>query len=681
MLDRLPRSSAAIFLAHLPIVALGYWAAFALRFDLAVPPEEAARYWITLPILLVLRMGTLWYFGLFRGMWRHAGLPDLVRVAKAVTLGSFLFAMILLLVTQLPGFPRSVLAMEWMIAVLATGGSRFFVRYVREGQAAWTRKQPTRALLIGAGIGAERLLRLLQHEERGDILVVGLVDDDPRKRGWLLHGVPVIGTTEDLPRLAAEHHVGLLVIAIPSATGEQMRRIVERCAASKVEFRVFPSLNELLAGRLQTGELRPVQIDDLLGRAPVHLDMSAVERDLSGQVVLVTGGAGSIGSELARQVARFGPRRLVIVEQAESPLYFIHLELARLYPELDIVPVVGSVADEDRLDSIFATHRPAYVFHAAAYKHVPLMEANITEAVRNNVHGTLCVAECAARYGARRVVLISTDKAVNPSSIMGATKRVAERLTLELSSLQRQGTDFRAVRFGNVLGSDGSVIPLFERQLRAGGPLTVTHPDATRYFMTIPEAVQLVLQAASLPEAAGRVCMLDMGEPVRVLDLAENMVRLSGLAPYRDVPITFTGLRPGEKLREELTSALEATVPSSVPKIRIVQTSEADETAVERGLRRLAAALLLRSQPELVVELCALVPECVPPLRDLADRAAALREVPLHVVPIMNGDRPSRDRGGEHDLPGSPSVTVRWTQQAPSYGASPPLEGPLPPAG
>jgi FlaA1/EpsC-like NDP-sugar epimerase len=677
MLDRLPRSNLAIVVAHLPIIALGYWLAFALRFDMAVPREEVTRYWLTLPILLALRMGALWYYGLFRGMWRHAGLPDLVRVTKAITLSSAAYAVTLLLVTQLPGFPRSVLAMEWMIGLLVTGGSRFFVRYVREGQTGWTRKQPTRALLIGAGTGAERLLRLLQHEERGDILVVGLVDDDPRKRGWLLHGVSVLGTTDDLPRLAAEHRVGLLVIAIPSATGEQMRRVVERCAATKVEFRVFPSLSELLAGRARTGELRHVQIDDLLGRAPVQMDMSAVERDLSGQVVLVTGGAGSIGSELARQIAHFGPRRLVIVEQAESPLYFIHLELARLFPDVDIVPVVGSVADEDRMDSVFANHRPAYVFHAAAYKHVPMMEANISEAVRNNVHGTLCVAECAARYGARRVVLISTDKAVNPSSVMGATKRVAERLTLELSSLQRQGTDFRAVRFGNVLGSDGSVIPVFERQLRAGGPLTVTHPDATRYFMTIPEAAQLVLQAASLPEAAGRVCMLDMGEPVRVLDLAENMVRLSGLLPYRDVPITFTGLRPGEKLTEELTSCFEATVPSSMPKIRIVQTSEGDEVAVERGLRRLAAALLLRSQSELVVELCALVPECVPPLRDLADRAAALKEVPLHVVPMADGGPASRRR--PHDVPNWTPVTVRWTQQAPSYGTSPPLEAPPPP--
>jgi FlaA1/EpsC-like NDP-sugar epimerase len=323
---------------------------------------------------------------------------------------------------------------------------------------------------------------------------------------------------------------------------------------------------------------------------------------------------------------------LVLLEQAESPLYFVHLELTNQEPELEIVPVIGSVADEERLEQVFRAYRPHLVCHAAAYKHVPLMERNIIEAVRNNVFGTLRLALCAARHGVERFVLISTDKAVNPSSIMGATKRIAERIVLGWPMLRASATDFRVVRFGNVLGSDGSVLPLFKRQLSQGGPLTVTHPDVTRFFMTIPEAAQLVLEAAALPEAAGRIAMLDMGEPVRLADLAENVIRLAGLEPYRDVRIVFTGLRPGEKLTEELTSGAEHTVPSSVEKIRLVQRHEVEGAAIERGVQRLSAAAMLGSVHDLLLEIRALVPECVAPLCESAARADGLRQRELRMV-------------------------------------------------
>jgi FlaA1/EpsC-like NDP-sugar epimerase len=348
----------------------------------------------------------------------------------------------------------------------------------------------------------------------------------------------------------------------------------------------------------------------------VNHDLSPVRADLRDRVVLLTGAAGSIGSELARQIASFGPARLVLLDQSESDLYFVHLELREAHPGLAVVPVICDITHAGRLAQVYVQHRPDYVVHAAAYKHVPLLETNVLEAVRNNVLGTLLVATTAVRYGASKVLLVSTDKAIKPSSVMGATKRVAERIIFGLPNLHRSGTDFRAVRFGNVLASKGSVIPLFERQLAAGGPITVTHPLAERYFMTITEAAQLVLQAGSLPETAGGIAMLEMGEPVRILDLAEKLIRFSGRVPGKDVRIVFTGLRPGEKLIEEQVSALEAGVPTSSEKIRISQTTESAGPQLVQNLSRLLAYLDAGDRDGLLATLCELVPECVPPLQD-----------------------------------------------------------------
>jgi FlaA1/EpsC-like NDP-sugar epimerase len=620
---------ALIIAMHALLLAAAFVLAFQLRFDFQIPPEEWRRIGRTLPLVLAIRLTVLGLFRLDRGFWRHFSLADLTNLVKAVTLSTMVWGALAYGTPFFSGFPRSVLAIDWLLAIFLTGGVRFAVRFSREHGMSGRRQLGKRTLVIGAGESAEWLLRHLHTEGQTRLRVVGLVDDDPNTWGLLLHGVPVLGSIEDLRTIVATHRVELLVIAITSASGAQMRRIVERCVDARVDLKILPSLPELLAGRVGRGEMRRVEVEDLLGRDPIHTDLDQIERDLADSVVLVTGGAGSIGSELARQIARFRPKLLVLYEMAESPLYYTQLELAQAYPELNIAAVIGSVADEERLAAVFSRYRPDYVLHAAAYKHVPMMEANVTEAVRNNVFGTLRLAQCAARHGVRKFVLISTDKAVNPSSVMGATKRIAERIVLGLPSLRASKTDFRAVRFGNVLGSDGSVLPLFKRQLAAGGPLTVTHPEATRYFMTIPEAAQLVLQAAALPEMAGRIAMLEMGEQVRVLDLAENLIRLSGFEPYQDVQIVFTGIRPGEKLHEELTSSVEACMPSSVSKIHIVQTDEAEGAAIERGLSRLGAAVLLGSQSDLVLELCALVPECVSPLRDLERRAQGVKYVEL----------------------------------------------------
>jgi FlaA1/EpsC-like NDP-sugar epimerase len=358
-----------------------------------------------------------------------------------------------------------------------------------------------------------------------------------------------------------------------------------------------------------------IPVEDLLGRSPVHFDLSRVIPDLKNRVILLTGAAGSIGSELARQIAPFGPARLVLLDQSESDLYLVHLELRDAYPALDVVPVICDVSNQSRLAQVCAQHRPEYVIHAAAYKHVPLLETNALEAVRNNVLGTMLVATTAVRYGVRKFLLVSTDKAIRPTSVMGATKRIAERIIFGVPNLHRSGTDFRAVRFGNVLASKGSVIPLFERQLAAGGPLTVTHPLATRYFMTIREAAQLVLQAGSLPETAGAIAMLEMGEPVRILELAEKLIRFSGRVPGRDVPIVFTGLRPGEKLAEEQMSSLESTIPTSAEKIRISETVETSGPELVQKLSRLFAFLDAGDPEGLLATLCELVPECLPPLQ------------------------------------------------------------------
>jgi FlaA1/EpsC-like NDP-sugar epimerase len=602
--------------AHLILIPAVYLAAFVLRFDAPVPARWMALFWTTLPALLVLRLLAFWYYGLFQGWWRHVGMQDLRDLVKAVTLSSVLFLAVLFLVGEFRVLPRSILVLDWLVSIGVFGGARFFVRNARE-QRVWRLRagRGKRALIIGAGEAADGLLRQLRRQDSPRIDPVLLVDDDPHKRGLRLHGVPVRGTVGDLERLVAAERIELLVIAVPSATQQQMQRIVERCIAAGVEFKIVPRLEDLVDGRSRISHLRSVEIDDLLGRPPVSLQLKEVEADLRGRVVMVTGGAGSIGSELARQVARFAPRQLLLVDQAESPLYFVQLEIARMHPGVEIVPLVGDITDAARMEQMFSGFRPDYVFHAAAYKHVPMMERNVVEAVRNNVLGTLQLAECAARHEVAKFVLISTDKAVRPSSVMGATKRIAERIVLGWPTLRRSGTDFRAVRFGNVLGSDGSVIPLFKRQLAAGQPLTVTDPDVTRYFMTIPEAVQLVLQATSLPEGAGRIAMLEMGEPMRIVELAEKLVRLSGLEPYRDVPIIFTGLRPGEKLHEELTSGVEQTIATTVEKIRIVQTDEPDPAAVHAGLARLAAAVAMATHDDMLAAIRLMVPECVEPLR------------------------------------------------------------------
>jgi len=604
--------------AHLLLLPVAYFVAFWIRFDGEIPGVYLHLFFVTLPAVVAIRALFILLFNLHHGWWRYVSTSDLRSIVLAVTLSSVVYAVVLRTLPLDPRVPMGVILLDWICTIGVLGGARLGVRMMREGlshrahRRAGTLAEPV--LVIGAGDAAEQLIRELGRDPAAAFRPVAMLDDDPAKLGMRIRGVPVVGHSGELEHFAAAHDAKQAIVAIPSISDVELQAIVKRGREAGVRCHAVPTLRDLFTGRAKLTELREVQIEDLLGRGAVELDLTQMHESLGDTTVLITGGAGSIGSELARQVAALAPRRLVLLDQAESPLYFIHLEIAHAHPALEVVPVICDVANKDSLAKVFAEHRPQHVFHAAAYKHVPLMEANVAEAVRNNVLGTLQVAELAAECSAERFVLISTDKAVRPSSVMGATKRIAERIVLGWPSLRRSTTDFRAVRFGNVLGSNGSVIPLFRQQLAHGGPLTVTHKDVTRYFMTIPEAVQLVLTAGTLPEAAGHICMLEMGEPVKIIDLAENLIRLSGLEPHVDVAIKVTGLRPGEKLYEELMGAVETTVPTRVKKIRVVQSEETETEKLETAVIQLLVAKTLDHREELLTCIRRLVPEAVAPL-------------------------------------------------------------------
>jgi FlaA1/EpsC-like NDP-sugar epimerase len=609
MLTSPSRHRALVVASQVALTALAYLTAFAVAYDFSLPATALRRFVETLPWLLALRLLLSNRFRLDRSYWQHVSLPDLVNLVSAATIGSLVFPVALFFLNELSGIPRAVFLVDWLVVIALTAGVRIAARYTRERSNPVPVAAGRRTFIIGAGNAGEALLRQILHDPRHLFHVVRMIDDDPAKLGLALHGVPVIGPTDQLKRFAALHQATLALIAIPSAAPEVLRRLVERCTDAGLEVKMLPPLQDLMTDDVKMSNVRQVRIEDLLGREPITTDVAAVIPEIAGKVVLVTGAGGSIGSELARQLARFQPHQLILVERAESPLYFIEQEILRNHSALEVVPVLASVTNLDRLQAVFDNYRPDIVFHAAAYKHVPMLEANIVEGVWNNVMGTLRVARCAARAGTGKFVFISTDKAVNPVNVLGTTKRIAERIVLELPSLRSSGTDFRVVRFGNVLGSDGSVVPLFEKQIEAGGPLTVTHPEVKRYFMTIPEAVQLVLQSATLPEAAGRIAVLEMGEQIKITQLAEQLIRLHGLTPGKDIEIVFTGLRPGEKIAEELLAPGETPLPTSIEKIRVVEGSAYDGAVLAQRLRHLLQLMARHDEPALLRALATMVPD------------------------------------------------------------------------
>src|SRR5437870_4323604 len=584
-----------IVLAHAVLVALAYWFAFVLRFEFRLLPDELSKWSRTLPFVLVVRLLVFQWFHLYVGLWRYVSMRDIVVILKAGTLSSLLLSGGILLVYG-RAFPSSVLMIDWLLCLALVGGVRLILRAVRESRHPGRNGEGRRALIVGAGDAGEMLLRELGRSPVLEYDILGLVDDDPAKRHMRIHDVEVIGTVDQLDTLTRSLRVQEILIAIPSATREQKQRIVQRCRESGITFKSVPGLSELFAGRARIGQLQEVQAEDLLGRAAVRLDVDDLRRELRGRRILVTGAAGSIGSELCRQLAAFEPDTLVLLDRAESGVYFTELELRRQHKGLRLVPVVGDVLDPRKVEEVLDTYSPEVVYHTAAYKHVPLMEEHPLEAIENNVFGTEIVARASQERKVKKFVLISTDKAVNPVAIMGMTKRLAECL---LFSLNGASTAFVAVRFGNVLGTDGSVLPIFHWQISHGGPVTITDPDASRYFMLPSEAAQLVLQAGAIGQG-GEVFFLDMGEPIRISDLAENLIRLSGMEPGRDMPIEVMGLRPGERLREELVLANEELLPTAHEKVFMVQNHSFDPADFRRELELLRSCVRSRDRERAV---------------------------------------------------------------------------------
>ncbi len=575
-----------LLLGDLVLTLAAVFASYGLRLELGPALETylPTAYWMA-GIALVVKPLVYHLLGLYRRMWLYASMRELKLIAMAVTLAEvpvFLAMFGLLALGVFRGMPRTTLVIDWLLSLIFVGGLRFSVRLWSENAArsqAARQGQTRRALIVGAGDAGALVVRELQKNPQLNLEPIGFLDDNPAKLRQQIYGIPVIGTIEDLPGTLERRRVDEVVIAIPSAPGRVVRLVADACRGRGVPFRTIPGIYELLGGKVSVNRLREVDITDLLRRQPTQLKEELMGQTLNGRVVLVTGAGGSIGRELCRQIARWGPAMLIMMGHGENSIFEAVLDLQENFPSLLVKPVIADVRDQLRLETVFKQYRPQVVFHAAAHKHVPLMELNVEEAVTNNIMGTRNLVETALAYDVERLVMISTDKAIRPASVMGATKRLAEMLVLDAA--RRSGRAYAVVRFGNVLGSRGSVVPKFKRQIARGGPITITHPDMERFFMTIPEAVYLVLQAAGL-SSGSETFVLNMGQPVRIVDLAEDLIRLSGLEPGRDIEITFTGIRLGEKLREELWEEGDILEETAHPEIlRLVGQVELEGTQLQ----------------------------------------------------------------------------------------------------
>lgn len=568
-----PNIRTALAVLHDAIAAALAWSfAYLLRFNFELPPNFAAELHQTVYWVVALQMVIFWRFNLYRGIWRYASTTDLRRIFLAVMLSAAAIPLMFWMLRLDLVIPRSVLIINPLLLILLMGGSRFVYRLWKEqGLYRNFKLRGEPVLVLGAGDAAASLAKDLT--KSSDWRLVGFLDDDTDKHGRMLNGILVLGKLDSLPEWAERLGVSQVIIAMPSSSHQQRKRAIQLCNATQVKALTVPSFDDLMSGKVAVSQLRAIELDDLLGRDPVVLDEAGLHGLLTGKTVMVTGAGGSIGSEMCRQVARFAPARLVLFELSEFALYTIEEELKQTFPALNFVCLMGDVRDAARVDEVMQRYQPSVLFHAAAYKHVPLMEQhNAWQAIRNNVLGTWTVAHAAQQHGVAKFVMISTDKAINPTNVMGASKRLAEMVCQALQPLG--GTRFVMVRFGNVLGSTGSVIPKFRAQIARGGPITVTHPEITRYFMSIPEAAQLVLQAGLMGQG-GEIFVLDMGESVKIVDLAKDLIRLSGFTED-EIKIEFTGLRPGEKLYEELLADNEHTLPTPHPKLRIAQARQAD---------------------------------------------------------------------------------------------------------
>jgi FlaA1/EpsC-like NDP-sugar epimerase len=592
--------------------------AWLLRFEFTLPRRDIL--FAALPILVLMRLAALGRFKLFRGYWRYTGVSDIADIVKAMALGSVGFLVIERWLLGIKAFPISIYCLEALLAIGSLCGARLFSRIlVQSVRGVWRDKSEKTAIIVGAGDAAERLLNDLP---RCGYMAVGLVDDEPGKIGGRIHGVSVIGSINDLPRLVRKRAVEEVLIAIPSATGRQMRRITTLCEQSGARFRTVPGMADLINGKVTVEQLRDVNLDDLLGREPVHLDLHAVQQQLTGRVVMVTGAAGSIGSELCAQLLYYKPEKLLCVDQDESALFFLEQKIGQAAAEVCAEYCVADVADRQRMKGLISSAGVDIIFHAAAYKHVPMMETNTSEAVRNNVLALMSLLDVAEQCGCAAFLMISSDKAVNPTNVMGCTKRVCELIMAAKTNSRMRRV---SVRFGNVLGSQGSVIPVFQEQIRKQGTVTVTHPDITRFFMTIPEAVSLVLQAFTIGKH-GEILVLDMGKPMKIVDVARTLIRLCGKTED-DVEIVFTGLRKGEKLHEELFYASESAFRTDLEKVIRTSSKLMSWSMLNEHLRELEAMVYASTDAMIREKLKQIVPEY-----RYVEEAVPIAAMPSHVA-------------------------------------------------
>jgi FlaA1/EpsC-like NDP-sugar epimerase len=619
-------SGVAICVFQCLLFALSGILAFLLRFDFSLPGNDLGYLAVSVPLWLLVKGCVFHFLALDRGSWRDVSTPDVVRLALGNLLGSFI-ALFFIVFLAPGGFPRSIYVLDLLICCVTTAGARVTASLVfnSAGRPATRAK---RIVIYGAGRAGFTLLSEIRGNRRLGYDVRGFIDDDRNKVGQIIQGVPVLGVGADLTAIALKHGLEEVLIAMHSAPGSRMTFVLRSCHDAGLRCRTIPSLGEIIETRALSPQIRDVAVEDLLGRSPVLLDERALREKLGNQVVMVTGAAGSIGSELCRQIARFGPCTIIGYEIAETPLFEIERELRKAFPALAFRPEIGSIQNRVRLDEVLRSYRPSVIYHAAAYKHVPLMESHLFEAVENNILGTENVAVAAAEHGVSDFVMISSDKAVRPTNVMGATKRVAELL---VNGLQNGGTKYVSVRFGNVLGSNGSVVPIFKKQIASGGPITITHPEMKRYFMTIPEAAQLVLQASTMGKG-GEIFVLDMGAPVRIVDLATNLILLSGLRPQEDIRLHFTGIRPGEKLYEELSLADESSLPTFHEKIFMYSGPILAPEEIHTRLNSIRRYCVERDARKLFLELKRAVPDYNPSGDILSRLLASYPEGPATIL-------------------------------------------------
>jgi FlaA1/EpsC-like NDP-sugar epimerase len=577
------------------------------------------QYPLMLFLFIIIKLPVFGLSRQYRGWWRYVGISDLISIASASLLSTLIivFLWFVSLNSSLRNFPhidkltevsQSVFILDMFLTLVLLGGLRMLIRLYYEEFRTIEGGRLKRFLIVGAGNAGEALLREIHRMPVAQYDVIGFIDDEPSKQGISIHSIPVLGTVDQLPKIAVKHNIEEIAIAMPSASRQQLRHVIQICEGTKIRFRTVPSITDIASGKFKVSQIRDVDINDLLGREAVQLDLDMIEKYAKDKVILVTGAGGSIGSEMCRQLCIFKPKLLLLVEQAENPLFHIEQELHAKFPDVPMTSFICDITDITRVEGIFLKYRPEVVIHAAAHKHVPLMELNPGEAIKNNVVGTGVVADAADKFGITNFVMISTDKAVNPTSIMGSSKRIAEMYIQDLNRSSK--THFVTVRFGNVLGSNGSVVPIFKKQIDEGGPVTVTHPEMKRYFMTIPEASQLVLQAATMGQG-GEIFVLDMGEPVKIVDLARELITLSGFKPGTDIEISFTGPRPGEKLFEELSIKGEDMQTTRHPKINIWKNIPIDREKLRSSIDQLVQAAKTQDYDVIVRKIKDLVPEYI----------------------------------------------------------------------